>query len=354
MEFPQEINTNYHDSVDELEVIVNKVGCDDFETHHLFSEGMYMRTLIIPKGSFIISKIHKTEHPFILLDGVISIFNEDGYSNIFKAPYVGITYPGARRIAYAEEDCKWTTIHPVDFITGNENNLSGDELSMVLELIEDEVIEPREYLKFYNKGKVINITNCSGIYKIENIKTGDFYIGSSVCFYNRWRSHKSCLNKNTKGTNRHLYNDWKKYGAEAFKFSIVEIVEQKDLLLSREQHWIDILKPAYNICKIAGATYGVKRSEENNIKMREFMKGNKFAQGNKRIKSLKEREKISLACRGSKHPNSKLNEEQVVEIKKMLLARKKHNEIAKIYNVCRATIGSINTGKLWSHVYINN
>jgi DNA-binding XRE family transcriptional regulator len=63
---------------------------------------------------------------------------------------------------------------------------------------------------------------------------------------------------------------------------------------------------------------------------------------------------IWLDNRGSKHGRAKLNEEKVIEIKKLLQEGKLTQiTIAKIYNVSRRTISSIKNNKTWKHVSIN-
>lgn len=82
----------------------------------------------------------------------------------------------------------------------------------------------------------------SGVYKITNIITGDFYIGSSKDAKNRWITHKapSCW---VRHPNLKLYQDMAQYGLNNFTF---EIIEETDNLREREQYWIDQFKPTYN------------------------------------------------------------------------------------------------------------
>lgn len=127
----------------------------------------------------------------------------------------------------------------------------------------------------------------SGVYKIENTLNGKIYVGSAVDFDSRWRQHLYQL-----GNNKHhsvkLQRAWNKYGGEAFVFLPLEVVEDMDQLLAREQHWLDELKAVkcgYNICSIAGNTLGLPMSEENKIKMSKLHKGIP--------KSLETREKMS-------------------------------------------------------------
>jgi group I intron endonuclease len=48
---------------------------------------------------------------------------------------------------------------------------------------------------------------------------------------------------------------------------------ESSLCISREQYYLDLLKPEYNICKIAGSRLGTKQSEETKIKIGIVQKG---------------------------------------------------------------------------------
>jgi len=61
----------------------------------------------------------------------------------------------------------------------------------------------------------------------------------------------------------------------------------------------------------------------------------------------KERDRLP---RGSERREARLNEQQVINIKRMLAAGEMHKDIAASYGVVRATITMINTGKTWTHV----
>ena len=82
----------------------------------------------------------------------------------------------------------------------------------------------------------------SGIYKITNTATGDFYIGSSCSVKNRWAAHKSSSSWKQCPNNK-MYQDMKFYGIRSFTF---EVLEECSNLLEREQYWIETLKPTYN------------------------------------------------------------------------------------------------------------
>ena len=84
----------------------------------------------------------------------------------------------------------------------------------------------------------------SGVYKITNTITGDFYIGSSNNVKQRWAAHKwqSTWENNP---NNPMYLDMQKYGVENFEFQIIAEAEV-DHLKELEQQFIEELKPTYN------------------------------------------------------------------------------------------------------------
>ena len=84
----------------------------------------------------------------------------------------------------------------------------------------------------------------SGIYKITNTITNDFYIGSSKDVKLRWAVHK-CQSVWKKYPNKQLYQDMKNYGTDKFVFEILEEVEIEELK-EKEQQFIETLKPTYN------------------------------------------------------------------------------------------------------------
>lgn len=83
----------------------------------------------------------------------------------------------------------------------------------------------------------------SGIYKITNLITNEFYIGSSKNIESRWAYHKAKFKSNEETFNK-LYLDFRKYGLESFKFEVVERCSTN--IKEKEQEYIDKLKPHYN------------------------------------------------------------------------------------------------------------
>jgi hypothetical protein len=84
---------------------------------HRFTRGadgksnLYIRELHVPAGTMTTTKIHLTEHPFVISKGRISIRTENGGMQHLEAPYCGITKPGTRRIIMHHTDTVLTTFH---------------------------------------------------------------------------------------------------------------------------------------------------------------------------------------------------------------------------------------------------
>lgn len=106
---------------------------------HRFTPGLYTREILNPAGSLIVTKIHKTEHQFILIEGTLSIWTfEEGWRTV-TGPHIGATQPGTRRIIYAHTDARLMTMHPT-----SPMGLGDDTLDHTfLERIEEAIIEKR-------------------------------------------------------------------------------------------------------------------------------------------------------------------------------------------------------------------
>lgn len=117
----------------------------------------------------------------------------------------------------------------------------------------------------------------SGIYKITCTENGKFYIGSTINFRTRCRTHRYTLNANTH-KNRALQSAWNKYGKKSFIFEIIDRVSCDDLI-AVEQMYLDTLQPfdkvGYNLVKIAGSQLGKRHSKESKIKMSRSAKNRK-------------------------------------------------------------------------------
>ena len=233
----------------------------------------------------------------------------------------------------------------------------------------------------------------SGIYKIENIINGKFYIGSSKDIYKRWDEHEDSL-ENGEHCNRYLQRAWDKYGANNFKFSIIELCDE-NIRISREQYYLDKTKCyenniGYNISKRADCI--INSEETMHIiadKLREVNKGENSPSNiypketiKKCIEDLLTGEfsyqqisdmynipysTVASLTRGvswryltkgidfpkpkkSSRKNVKLTENNVKYIVKLMHDGYTNDEIAKLFNVHRRTISDIRNHKTWKEI----
>lgn len=164
-----------------------------------------------------------------------------------------------------------------------------------------------------------------GIYKIEDIKTGNVYIGSANRkngIKKRWSWHLARFRKN-KHYYKELQNAWND-NENRIKFEILEICDD-DELEERENYYIDY-------CKKVG--WNVMNKQENAIRKR-----------NVRDTSL-----MRLAQRGANNGNSRISEEDAIEIiihkQQGVMA---HKDMAELYNISASQVAKIGKEK-WGYL----
>jgi group I intron endonuclease len=108
---------------------------------------------------------------------------------------------------------------------------------------------------------------------------GKMYVGSSGDIEKRMSDHRVALNRGSHHSVT-LQRAWEKYGADAFEFSVVAVVEHPEQLLAEEQRWIDhyrcVGRRGYNVSPTAGSPRGVKHSAEARDRMRAAKIGRKL------------------------------------------------------------------------------
>ena len=122
-EFTEEVQAQ----VDNLEQKIMDMPPAECPVVHRFTPGLYIREILMPKGTLITSKIHLTEHPYVISKGVVDVFIEGVGWKKYAAPYTGITKPYTRRVLFIEEDTIWTTFHATD-----ETDLAKLEEQLIL------------------------------------------------------------------------------------------------------------------------------------------------------------------------------------------------------------------------------
>lgn len=207
--------------------------------------------------------------------------------------------------------------------------------------------------------------NC-GVYRIKNVRNGKFYVGSTKDAQTRKRNHFLNLKKGTH-TNRFLqaaYN--KETDKSVFEFQMF-IYCKEEQLLSLEQGCLDLLKPHYNVCKIAGKgpnLKGVPKTKEHSQKVSDALKGRVLSTNHKKLISLARsgkpswnkglawssdsKIKMSTAKKGKSAPHkSSLTEQQALEI---LASEEGTLELAAKYRVSRQVIADLRMGHTWRHL----
>jgi len=97
--------------LDDEESSVKGKALDDLcPVTHEYGDGCYIRTIFMPKGMLLTSKIHKVLHPYFVMKGKCTVFTENGKEEI-EAPFRGMTKPGTKRLIHVLEDCIWSTVH---------------------------------------------------------------------------------------------------------------------------------------------------------------------------------------------------------------------------------------------------
>lgn len=102
----------------------------------------------------------------------------------------------------------------------------------------------------------------TGIYRIKNLINGYLYVEGSVNLERRRAEHFNMLQKN-KHSNINMQSAFNLYGEGNFIFDILEYCEPKDLV-KREQYYIDLFQPEYNICSIVNKSLQKTRNPKIN------------------------------------------------------------------------------------------
>lgn len=139
----------------------------------------------------------------------------------------------------------------------NENNINLKVAPLNLKPVAlyNNCLDDKNRILSDNKGK-------AAVYRWINKINGKTYVGSSSNLAARLKHYfSSTILKRNSNHNMLIAKALLKYGHSNFKLEILEYCEPLKCL-EREQYYFDILKPEYNILKIAGSSMGVKRSEE--------------------------------------------------------------------------------------------
>lgn len=85
----------------------------EFEVKHTFLPGLYMRELLIPKGSLLVGKIHRLPCLNVVSKGDISVVTELGGGRV-QAGYSAPSPAGIQKVGYAHEDTIFVNVFRTD------------------------------------------------------------------------------------------------------------------------------------------------------------------------------------------------------------------------------------------------
>jgi group I intron endonuclease len=112
----------------------------------------------------------------------------------------------------------------------------------------------------------MKVPNKPGIYQLQSKANPiKIYIGSAINLRRRKNEHLRRMTAQSH-CNNILLNHVNKYGIKDLEFTVLEIIENTDLLIIAEQFYIDKLNPHFNICKVAGSSKGRAWTEAAKLK----------------------------------------------------------------------------------------
>lgn len=91
----------------------------DCPAKHHFAPNCYIREIFIPKDTYLIGKIHATEHFNIVVKGRVTVITAEGAEH-FEAPHTFVSLAGIQKLIYTHEDCVWQTVHVTEKIELDE------------------------------------------------------------------------------------------------------------------------------------------------------------------------------------------------------------------------------------------
>jgi hypothetical protein len=169
----------------------------------------------------------------------------------------------------------------------------------------------------------------AGIYQWTYKESGKFYVGSAFDLSKRLKDYfvHSYISDKSKG-NSYIYNALLHYGYDAFSLSILEFIdisnlskeEVRNLILSREQYYLDIIfkedepENTYNILPTAGSSLGYKHTEESKVLISRANLG--------KTHSVETKLKMSQALSGLNSPRGFLGKSHSLESKAAALMSK--------------------------------
>ena len=218
-----------------------------------------------------------------------------------------------------------------------------------------------------------NLPKCAGVYLISDIKSGKFYIGSSINVRRRITQHIYSFSKN-KHSNPIMQAIWN-VDPDRFNFLCLENLEgaDKETILKAEQRHLDQSHVGenplcMNILLVANSHLGVKRRPESVEKLRKAHIGRKTSDETKakqraaKLGVKQTPDHIAKRTGGQKgrpcnrpkgvmmHSLRKLNDNQVRELRKLKESGTSYSKLKSIYGLGIGTLQKIINKQSYSDV----
>ncbi len=88
-------------------------------TKHYFHAGMYCREVFRDAGVLVVGKVHKKEHFYLIVSGIVHITDGDTVQ-VVTGPHLMLSKPGTKRAVYAETAALCMTFHKTAATTPEE------------------------------------------------------------------------------------------------------------------------------------------------------------------------------------------------------------------------------------------
>lgn len=85
-----------------------------FNMLHNFSDGLYAKEIVLPKGAFAVQHKHTYDHLSILAKGKVQVLFEGELSKVFEAPACINIVKNLNHSIMALEDSVWYCVHATD------------------------------------------------------------------------------------------------------------------------------------------------------------------------------------------------------------------------------------------------
>lgn len=221
-------------------------------------------------------------------------------------------------------------------------------------------MNPNEWVQRDETGRFARQRPTRGVYALVHVASNLAYIGSSGSLSERKAKHLKELRLGLH-YNAGLQAAFDEFGEDAFEFRVIEAVDRREDLLSREQWWLDNRSSGgivglFNVDLVAGSRSGSRHSEASREKCRIGTRARMsdpaarahLAALNRGKKASDEtRRKMSEKQRGEANKSAKLSWDDVARVREMFDLGHSVSSVARHFGVSRSTVRRIRDRDGW-------